>query len=40
MLEKFTKEMGIKEYTPQDKLVARSADFDEGTRVVVLEARS
>ncbi len=40
MLEKFTKEMGIKEYTPQDKLVAKSADFDEGTRVVVMEARS
>ena len=40
MLEKFTKEMGIKEYTPQDKLAAKSSDFDEGTRVVVLEARS
>ncbi|HUP27046.1 MAG TPA: MBL fold metallo-hydrolase [Chloroflexia bacterium] len=39
-LEKFTKEMGLKEYTPQDKLVAKSSEFDEGTRVVVLEARS
>jgi L-ascorbate metabolism protein UlaG (beta-lactamase superfamily) len=39
-LERFTKEMGIKEYTPQDKLVAKSSDFGEGTRVVVLEART
>ena len=39
-LERFTKEMGIKEYKPQDKLVAKSSDFDEGTSVVVLEARA
>lgn len=38
-LDKFTKEMGMKEWTPQDKLVAKSSDMDEATHVVVLDAK-
>lgn len=39
-LEAFTKEMGLKEWTPQDKLAARTADLDETTKIVVLEAKT
>lgn len=39
-LDKFMKEMGLKEYTPQDKLSIKSSDLDETTQVVVLEART
>ncbi len=38
-LDKFTKEMGLKEWTPQDKLSTKKSDLDETTRVVVLEAK-
>ncbi len=38
-LEAFTKEMGLTEYTPQEKLVVKASDLDETTRIVVLEAR-
>ena len=39
-IEKFAKEMGIKEWTPQDKLALKKADMDEATRVVVLEIKA
>lgn len=39
-LDKFTKEMGLKEWTPQDKLNIKASELDETTRVVVLEAKS
>lgn len=39
-LENFTKEMGLKEWTPQDKLAVKAADLAETTRVVVLEPRT
>jgi L-ascorbate metabolism protein UlaG (beta-lactamase superfamily) len=39
-LDKFMKEMGLKDYTPQDKLQVKSSDLDETTQVVVLEART
>ncbi len=38
-LEAFTKEMGLTEYTPQEKLVIKASDLDDTTRIVVLEAR-
>jgi len=39
-LDKFMKEMGLKEWTPQDKLTLKSSDLDETTQVVVLEAKT
>lgn len=39
-LENFTKEMGLKEWTTQDKLAVKAADLAEATKVVVLEART
>jgi len=39
-LDKFMKEMGLKEWTPQDKLAIKSSDLDETTQVIVLEART
>jgi L-ascorbate metabolism protein UlaG (beta-lactamase superfamily) len=39
-LDKFMKEMGLKEWTPQDKLAMKSSDLDETTQVVVLEAKT
>ncbi len=39
-LDKFTKEMGLKDLTPQDKLTIKSSDLDETTQVIVLEART
>lgn len=39
-LERFAKEMGLKEWTPQDKLVIKgSGDLPETTQVVVLDAK-
>lgn len=38
-LDKFLKEMGLKEWTPQDKLTLKGSDLDETTQVVVLEAK-
>jgi L-ascorbate metabolism protein UlaG (beta-lactamase superfamily) len=39
-LDKFTKEMGLKDVTPQDKLTIKSSDLDETTQVIVLEAKT
>jgi len=39
-LDKFTKEMGLKDLTPQDKLTIKSSDLDETTQVIVLEAKT
>lgn len=39
-LENFTKEMGLKEWTTQDKLAVKATDLAEATKVVVLEART
>lgn len=39
-LDKFTKEMGLKEWTPQDKLSIKASELDETTRVVILEAKA
>ena len=39
-LEAFAKEMGLKEWTAEDKLSVKASDLDETTRVVVLEAKS
>jgi L-ascorbate metabolism protein UlaG (beta-lactamase superfamily) len=39
-LDKFMKEMGLKEWNPQDKLAIKSSDLDETTQVVVLEAKT
>ncbi len=39
-LESFTKEMGLKEWTPQDKFSAKASELDETTKVVVLEPRT
>jgi len=39
-LDKFMKEMGLKEWTPQDKLTIKSSDLDETTQVIVLEAKT
>jgi L-ascorbate metabolism protein UlaG (beta-lactamase superfamily) len=39
-LDKFMKEMGLKEWNPQDKLANTSSDLDETTQVVVLEAKT
>src|SRR5579859_2594307 len=38
-LDRFAKEMGLKEWTPQEKLVLRGGDLPETTQVVVLEVR-
>ncbi len=39
-LDKFTKEMGLKEWTPQDKLNVKATDLDETTRVIILEPKT
>ena len=39
-LDKFTKEMGLKDLVPQDKLAIKSSDLDETTQVIVLEAKT
>ena len=39
-LDKFTKEMGLKEWTPQDKFSAKANDLGETTQVVILEAKT
>ena len=39
-LDKFAKEMGLKEWTPQDKFSAKAAELDETTKVVILEAKA
>jgi len=39
-LEKFTKEMGLKDLVPQDKLTIKASDLDETTQVIVLEAKT
>lgn len=39
-LDKFMKEMGVKEWKPQDKLTLKSSDLGETTQVVVLEAKT
>lgn len=39
-LDKFMKEMGIKEWKPQDKLATKKSDLAETTQVIVLEART
>ncbi|HET9495517.1 MAG TPA: MBL fold metallo-hydrolase [Chloroflexia bacterium] len=39
-LEKFMKEMGLKEWEARDKLTLRSSDLGETTQVMVLEART
>ncbi len=38
-LDAFAKEMGLKEWTAEDKLSLKASDLDETTRVVVLEAK-
>ena len=38
-LDKFTKEMGLKEIGPQDKLSMKASELAETTQVVVLEAK-
>jgi L-ascorbate metabolism protein UlaG (beta-lactamase superfamily) len=38
-LDKFTKEMGLKEWTPQDRLNVKASDLDENTQIVVLEPK-
>jgi L-ascorbate metabolism protein UlaG (beta-lactamase superfamily) len=38
-IERFTKEMGIKEPTVQDKLSVRKSDLGEVTRVILLEVK-
>ena len=38
-LDKFTKEMGLKDVVAQDKFSAKAADLGETTQVVVLEAK-
>lgn len=39
-LEAFAKEMGLKEWTAEDKLAVKAADLDETTRTVILEAKT
>ena len=39
-LEKFAKEMGIGDLTPQEKLTLRSSDLPEGTKVVILDYKN
>lgn len=39
-LEPFMKEMGLKEWTTQDKLALKAADLGETTQVMVLEAKA
>jgi L-ascorbate metabolism protein UlaG (beta-lactamase superfamily) len=39
-LDRFAKEMGLKEWVAQDKLVIKSSDLPETTQVVVLEVKS
>lgn len=38
-LEKFTKEMGLKDVVPQDKFSMKASELGETTQVVVLEAK-
>jgi L-ascorbate metabolism protein UlaG (beta-lactamase superfamily) len=38
-LDKFTKEMGLKDLTTQDKLSLKASELGEGMQVVVLEAK-
>lgn len=38
-LDKFAKEMGMKEYTPQDRFSMKHSDLGETTQVVVLDAK-
>jgi hypothetical protein len=38
-LDRFAKEMGLKDWQPQDKLVIKSGDLPESTQVIVLEAK-
>lgn len=38
-LEKFTREMGLKDWTPEEKFTAKASDLAETTRVVVLEPK-
>ncbi len=38
-LERFSKEMGLKDSPPQEKLIIKKADLPENTQVVLLEAR-
>jgi L-ascorbate metabolism protein UlaG (beta-lactamase superfamily) len=39
-LDRFMKEMAIKEWTPQDKLTIKASDLAETTQVIVLEAKT
>jgi len=39
-LDKFTKEMGLKDVVPQDKFSMKASELGETTQVVVLEART
>jgi L-ascorbate metabolism protein UlaG (beta-lactamase superfamily) len=39
-LDRFAKEMGLKDWQPQDKLVLKSTDLPETTQVVILEIKS
>jgi L-ascorbate metabolism protein UlaG (beta-lactamase superfamily) len=39
-LDKFMKELGLKEWKTQDKLVVRATESEEPMQVVVLEIRS
>ena len=39
-LDRFAKEMGLKEWVAQDKLVLKSSDLPDTTQVVVLEVKS
>jgi L-ascorbate metabolism protein UlaG (beta-lactamase superfamily) len=38
-LDRCAKEMGLKDWQPQDKLVIKSGDLPESTQVIVLEAK-
>lgn len=38
-LDRFAKEMGLKDWQTQDKLVIKSGDLPESTQVIVLEAK-
>lgn len=38
-LEKFAREMGLKEWTPQERLAVRASDLPETTSVVVLDVK-
>jgi L-ascorbate metabolism protein UlaG (beta-lactamase superfamily) len=38
-IEKFTREMGLKEWKPQDRLNMRASDLPESTSVIVLDVK-